>query len=267
MNKKNMNKQLNSFGSNKFHKYLLLDTKKNIYRSLFIFELKNLQIQNQQMRQRLKKIDEELEMLNKFNSHIDIIQNLETTLQFLKLQNSTNKLIHFMDNLIKEKKEPEQKISESYNSLKKSKDVQQSILMHEGNPDAGYYFKNGIHKEIYHQQFNYIQLYCFNDANVNEISEQNVLNYAYGDIKKSKSAYLLQYVKEEKVKQGQNFMMKLKQFSKSEDNNYLNDGYGLLLSQIQSDFYIKIIQSQSKELNNSNQLDIQNQLFLNIKHF
>jgi ubiquitin carboxyl-terminal hydrolase 25/28 len=36
--------------------------------------------------------------------------------------------------------ECEKKISASYNSLKKNKYVLQSILMHEGSPDAGHYY-------------------------------------------------------------------------------------------------------------------------------
>ncbi|CAK77957.1 unnamed protein product (macronuclear) [Paramecium tetraurelia] len=215
---------------------------------------KDIQTQNQQMRDRLKKIDQELATLTQFNGNIDIIQNLETTLQFLKLQNSNEKQHQFFvdssdnkasiksiseyhqhfikkrDCLQKERKEIEQKISESYNSLKKQKYILQSILMHEGNPDAGHYY-------AYIYNLDDQKWYYFNDINVHEEVEQNVLKNAFGDQSNSKSAYLIQYVKEDNAKFAQNSMVKLKLFSTSEDTKkYLTDGYGLLLSKQQREF-------------------------------
>ncbi|CAD8158155.1 unnamed protein product [Paramecium octaurelia] len=248
------NKEFGSF--TKINSFFHFD--KEIYIDRYLLSnqklAKDIQKQNQQMRDRLKKIDQELATLTQFNGNIDIIQNLETTLQFLKLQNSNEKLNPFYvdcsDNkasiksiseyhqhyikkrecLLKERKEIEQKISESYNSLKKQKYILQSILMHEGNPDAGHYY-------AYIYNLDDQKWYYFNDINVHEEIEQNVLKNAFGDQTNSKSAYLIQYVKEDNAKFAQNSMVKLKSFSTSEDTKkYLTDGYGLLLSKQQREF-------------------------------
>ncbi|CAD8153581.1 unnamed protein product [Paramecium pentaurelia] len=248
------NKEFGSF--TKINSFFQFD--KEIYLDRYLLSnqkmAKDIQIQNQQMRDRLKKIDQELSMLTQFNGNIDIIQNLETTLQFLRLQNQNEKQHPFYvdsndnkttiksiseyyqhyikkrDCLQKERKEIELKISESYNSLKKQKYILQSILMHEGNPDAGHYF-------AYIYNLDDQKWYYFNDIHVHEEIEQNVLKNAYGDQSNSKSAYLLQYVKEDNAKFAQNSMVKLKVFSTSEDQKrYLTDGYGLLLSQQQREF-------------------------------
>ncbi|CAD8069802.1 unnamed protein product [Paramecium sonneborni] len=230
---------------------------------------RDIQTQNQQMRDKLNKIDKELEQFNQFNDNIAIIQNLENTLKFLKLQTSTEKnnpfyvdsndnkvaiksitdyLNHFIKKrelLLKDKKDTELKISHSYNQLKKQKYVLQSILMHEGSPDAGHYF-------AYIYNFDNKKWYYFNDIHVHEEIEQNVLKFAYGDHINSKSAYLIQYIQEDKVKQGQKI---LRSFSNSENSDYLKDQYGLLLSQKQRDLLYqentKLKQEYQQQLLNS----------------
>ncbi|CAK77068.1 unnamed protein product (macronuclear) [Paramecium tetraurelia] len=252
-----------------FHKEFLTFAKinspfqfdKEIYIDRFLLSnqkiAREIQSQNQQMSDRLKKIDLELEQLNSFNGNIQIIQNLETTLQFLKLQTPNEKsnpyyvnskdnkaaidsisqyhqyFIQKRDSLLKEKKELESKISSSYNNLKKQKYILQSILMHEGSPDGGHYF-------AYIYDSDDKKWYLFNDIHVQEETEQNVFKYAFGDSLNSKSAYLIQYVKDEKPKQNQNQNFKQRLYSTSQNiNNYLQDGYGKLLSQKQKDILHK----------------------------
>ncbi|CAD8145218.1 unnamed protein product [Paramecium octaurelia] len=236
---------------------------KEIYIDRFLLSnqkiAKEIQTQNQQMSDRLKKIDQELELLNSFNGNIQIIQNLETTLQFLKLQTPNEKSNPYYvnskdnkaaiesisqyheyfkekrDSLLKEKNELVQKISQSYNNLKKQKYILQSILMHEGSPDAGHYF-------AYIYNFDDKKWYLFNDIHVQEETEQNVFKYAFGDQQNSKSAYLIQYVKDEKTKQNQNQNQHVKQrlYSTSQNiSTYLQDGYGKLLSEKQKDILQK----------------------------
>ncbi|CAD8068078.1 unnamed protein product [Paramecium primaurelia] len=277
------NKQFCSFAKN--NSPFLFD--KEIYIDRFLLSnqkiARDIQTQNQQMNDRLKKIDEELEMLNQFNGNVQIIQNLENTLQFLKLQTPNEKqnpfyvnnndnqavinsisqyhqyFIKKRDSLLKEKKETELKISQSYNNLKKQKYILQSILMHEGSPNAGHYF-------VYIYNIDDQKWYVFNDTLVQEETEENVLKYAFGDQTNSKSAYLIQYVKEDKVKQTQNQNKKQKLFSTSNDtNNYLNDVYGSLLSQQQRDFLYQDNQKLKKEIIQQ-QLVTQIEIIVSIYH-
>ncbi|CAD8074360.1 unnamed protein product [Paramecium sonneborni] len=208
---------------------------------------RKIQTQNQQRKDELNQINKKLEQLNQFNGNIEIIKTLEPKLQYFNTQTFIEKnhpfYVKFNENseevvrLQEKKKQIDLNISNSYNQLKKQKYVLQSILMHDGSYYAGHYF-------AYIYNFDEQKWYYFNDIIVHEETEENVLKFAFGDQTNCKSAYLIQYIQEDTLKQGQNNM---KIFSNGQNQNYLKEQYGLLLSQKQKDFLQQDNQKFKKE--------------------